>query len=97
MATEYHVQTPKAIHLGTVSCEDGFARYFCKNDTFILRYIAFYWLFGILKNFRRFFHSVLPFYVFFIVFHIPVVTELIALHTELATLWIADDTVLKTD
>ena len=35
--------------------------------------------------------------VFFIVFHIPVVTELIALHTELATLWIADDTVPKTD
>ena len=54
VATEYHVQTPKAIHLGTVSCEDGFARYFCKNDTFILRYIAFYWLFGILKNFRHF-------------------------------------------
>lgn len=55
MATEYHVLTTKAIRLGTFSCEDGFARYFCKNDTFIFRYIAFYWLFGILKNFRRFF------------------------------------------
>ena len=54
VATEYHALTLKAIHLGTVSCEDGFARYFCKNDTFILRYIAFYWLFGILKNFRHF-------------------------------------------
>ena len=53
--TEYHVLTTKAIQLGTVSCEDGFARYFCKNDTLIFRYIAFYWLLIILKNFRRFF------------------------------------------
>lgn len=55
VATEYHALTSKAIHLGMVSCEYGFVHYFCKNDTFIFRYIALYWLFGILKNFRRFF------------------------------------------
>ena len=60
-ATEYHVLTTKAIRLGTFSCEDGFARYFCKNDTFIFRYIAFYWLLSILKIFRRFFRVFLDF------------------------------------